>query len=534
MIRLLALQLRRDRLIMAVWILGTALLAFGSVAAIAKEYGTHAEQQNVLQLALAAPSVLAFRGTPSGASTGSILWFELFTWLAVIVGLMNTFLATRHGRADEELGRRELIGSTPVGRSAPLAATLLFGVLANVVLGLLLAGAFATGKLDAVGSLTAGAAFAVTGVAFLGVGMLLGELAPTGRAANGIGAAVVVGSYVLRAAGDTAGTPHLSSLTLDPGWPTWVAPIGWGEQVLAGTENRGLLLLPGLALALVAVVVAFAIHARRDLGASILPDRPGPATASPALAGAFGLAWRLQRPALIGWGIGGAVLGLATGSLAQAAGQITSSKDPQVIQTLKLLLPGGRAEILDLLVGVLMLLGGLLAAAAGVQGVLRVRQEEAEGRAELLLAGRVSRSRLLLPGVVVALVAGAVVMIAAGVFAWVSFLAYGDGDPAARAFGQALAELPAALAFAGVAAVVVALLPRGAVAISWAAYAIGVAIGLFGGLLKLPKALIRISPFDHVPAVPFDDWGPTLILIAVDVVLVAAAVLLVRRRDLST
>jgi ABC-2 type transport system permease protein len=125
-------------------------------------------------------------------------------------------------------------------------------------------------------------------------------------------------------------------------------------------------------------------------------------------------------------------------------------------------------------------------------------------------------------------------MVAAGFFAWLSFLAYGDGDPAARAFGQALVELPAALAFTGVAAAAVALLPRAAIAISWAAYAIGIAIGLFGALLKLPKALIRISPFDHVPAVPFDDWGPTLILVAVDVVLVAGAVLLVRRRDLST
>lgn len=534
MIRLLALQLRRDRLIMAVWILGTALLAFGSVAAIAKEYGTHAEQQNVLQLALAAPSVLAFRGTPSGASTGSIMWFELFTWLAVVIGLMNTFFATRHGRADEELGRRELIGATPVMRSAPLAATLVFGVVANVVLGLLLAGAFATGKVDGAGSLAAGATFAVTGIAFLGVGMLVGELAPTGRAANGIGAAIVVGSYVLRAAGDTAGTPHLDSLTLDPAWPTWVNPIGWGEQVLAGTENRWALLLLGVGLAIVAVVAAFAIHARRDLGASILPDRPGRATASHALAGPFGLAWRLQRPALIGWGIGGAVLGLATGSLAQAAGQITHSKDPQVIETLRLMLPGGRTEILDLLVGVLMLLGGLLAAAAGAQGALRLRQEEAEGRAELLLAGPVPRSRLMLGSVVVAMVAAIVIMVAAGFFAWLSFLAYGDGGPAARAFGQALVELPAALVFAGLAALAVAVLPRAAIAIAWALYAIGVGIGLLGQLLKLPKAVIRSSPFDHVPAVPFDDWGPTLILIGVDVVLAAAAVVLIRRRDLST
>lgn len=534
MMRLLGLQLRRDRLIMAVWIAGLAFLALVSIAAVVKEYGTHADQQSVLRLALATPSVLAFRGTPSGASTPSILWFEMFTWLAVVVGLMNTFFATRHGRADEESGRRELVGAAPVARSAPLTAALVFGVVADLVVGLLLAGAFATGGLDAAGALTAGATFAVTGVAFLGVGMLAGELAPTGRSANGIGAAVVIAAYVLRAAGDTAGTPHLASLTLDPAWPTWVLPIGWGEQVLAGTENRAQLLLLGLALAAVTIAAAFAIHARRDLGASILPDRPGRATASPALRGPLGLAWRLHRPSLIGWAVGGAVLGLATGSLAQAAGRLASSADPSVVQTLKLLVPGGRSQIIDLFIGVLMLFGALLASAAGVQGALRLRQEEAEGRAELLLAAPVSRPKLMLSAVIVAFVAGIVVMVAAGVFAWLSFVGYGDGDPAVHALGQALVELPAALVFAGIAAAAIAVLPRAAVAIAWALYTLGVVIGMLGQLLKLPRDVIRSSPFSHVPAVPFTDWGPTVILLAVDVVLAGAAIVLIRRRDLTT
>ena len=222
--RMIGLQLRRDRLTMAVWILGTALLALGSVAAVAKEYGAHAEQQTVLQLALANPSVLAFRGAPNGATTGSMLWFELFSWLAVVVGLMNTFFATRHGRADEELGRRELVAAAPLTRSAPLVATLVLGVIANVILGLLLLGVFATAKgVDGTGALAAGATFAVTGLAFLGVGLVVGELAPTSRSANSIGVTVVVAAYVLRAAGDTLGTAHLDALTLDTGWPSWIS-----------------------------------------------------------------------------------------------------------------------------------------------------------------------------------------------------------------------------------------------------------------------------------------------------------------------
>ena len=533
MIRMMGLQLRRDRLTMAVWILGTTLLALASVAAVAKEYGAHAEQQTVLRLALANPSVLAFRGAPNGASTGSILWFELFTWLAVVAGLMNTFFATRHGRAYEERGRRELVAAAPITRAAPLAATLVLGVVADLVLGLLLAGAFATGGVGAAGALTAGATFAVTGIAFLGVGLLVGELAPTGRAANSIGAAVVIASYVLRAGGDSLGTPHLSTLTIEPAWLSWVSPIGWGEQVLALTANRTALLLPGLALAVVTVAAAFAVHARRDLGASILPERPGRATASPALRGTFGLTWRLHRAALVGWAVGGAVLGIATGSLAHAAGDLATSGSPQIVQTLKLIVPGGRGELVSLFIGVLMLLVGLLAASAGVQGALRLRQEEAEGRAELLRAGPVGRGRLLLDAWIVGALATVVVMVAAGVLGWLSLIGT-DADDATHALGQALVELPAALVFPGIAALAVALVPRGAVAIAWALFAVAIVLGLFGQLLKLPERVIQASPFDHVPSVPFQDGGPTVVLLVVDVVLAVAAVVLIRRRDLST
>jgi ABC-2 type transport system permease protein len=530
--RIMVLQLRRDRVTMAVWILGTALLALGSVAAVAKEYGTHAEQQTVLQLALANPSVLAFRGAPNGATTGSMLWFELFSWLAVVVGLMNTFFATRHGRADEELGRRELVAAAPIRRSTPLAATAVLGVIANAVLGLLLAGAFAAGEVGAAGALTAGATFPVTGLAFLGVGLLVGELAPTGRSANAIGAAFVIASYVLRAGGDSLGVAHLPSLTLDPAWLSWISPIGWGEQVLALTDNRVALLLPGLALALATGIVAFVVHARRDLGASILPDRPGRATASPALRGTFGLTWRLHRPALIGWAVGGAVLGLATGSLAHAVGDLSASGSPQIVQTLKLIVPGGRGELVSLFFGVLMLLVGLLAASAGIQGALRLRQEEAEGRAELLLAAPVSRWRLMLDAWAVGALAAIVVMAAAGVLGWLSLIGT-DADAAAHALGQALIELPAALVFPGIAALAVAVLPRVAVAVTWALFAIAIVLGLFGELLKLPTRVIQASPFDHIPNVPFHDGGPSLVLLAIDVVLAVGAVVLIRRRDLS-
>ena len=51
----------------------------------------------------------------------------------------------------------------------------------------------------------------------------------------------------------------------------------------------------------VLIAVAFALLARRDDDAGLLVPRPGPPTAAPALSRPFGLAFRLQRGALLGW-----------------------------------------------------------------------------------------------------------------------------------------------------------------------------------------------------------------------------------------
>ncbi len=86
---------------------------------------------------------------------------------------MNTFLAVRHGRQDEERGRRELVLAGASHRTAQLTATLLLGLIANVVLGALSALAFIGAGLDASGAFAAGLTYTATGMAFLGIGVLV-------------------------------------------------------------------------------------------------------------------------------------------------------------------------------------------------------------------------------------------------------------------------------------------------------------------------------------------------------------------------
>lgn len=531
--RVLALQLRRDRVVLSVWIVAIAVTLAGSAATVASEFATASERTTVLSLSLATPSLLALRGNPNGASAGSLLFFDVFTFLAVAFGLMNTFFATRHGRADEEQGRRELIAASPIRRSAPLVSTALLGLAADAVLSLLSALGFIAAGYGGAGAWVAAAALGAIGLCFLGIGMLAGELAATSRAANSIGVVAVLLAYALRAAGDALGTPHIAALTLDPGWPSWLSPIGWGQQTLAFTENRIWPVLLLLALAVAAGGTAFAVHARRDLGASLLPERDGRAIARRSLRSLLGLDWRLHWPSVLGWAVGAALLGVATGALASAADDLVAG-NAQVLTVLEQLSPSGGVDTAGLFIETVMIMIGMLAAAAGIQAVLRLRGEEAEGRAELVLAAPVGRVRWLGDSLIVGAVATSSVAAAAGLAAALGFAATGHSVNGWHALGQAFAELPAAVTMVAVAAVLIAVLPRISTLGSWVIFAAVIVIGLFGQLLKLPQAVRDASPFSHVPTVPFTDWGPSLVLTAVAFALAAVALVLVRRRDLST
>jgi putative exporter of polyketide antibiotics len=62
-------------------------------------------------------------------------------------------------------------------------------------------------------------------------------------------------------------------------------------------------------------------------------------------------------------------------------------------------------------------------------------------------------------------------------------------------------------------------------------FAVTVVVALFGTLLHLPGVVIHASPFAVAPTVPVKDWVGVMVLLAVDLLLPALAVLAVRRRD---
>jgi ABC-2 type transport system permease protein len=521
------LALRRDRIMLPVWVYVVVAGVAANAFTFAELYKTAASRASLVSSGLGNPALVFLYGRLNGDSVGALTAWRYGVWGALFAALMSVFLVVRHTRGDEEAGRLELIRSARVGRQAPLTSALAVAAGANAILVALLCLVLPALGLPAAGSAALALAIGTCGLAFTGVSAVAAQLTSGARAARGLAIGVLGVAFLARAVGDAAGASG-------PSWLTWVLPLGWTEVLRPFAAERWWVLALPVALFLGATWLAFSLARRRDLGAGLLADRPGRPAASAALRGPFTLAARLQWPALAGWSAGYAVMFAVCGAAAKGIGQLVGSNGGLTREFTRI---GGQAAILNAYLTALMLLGGLVAAAYGVTAVLRLHAEETAGRADPVLAGSVGRVRWGLSHLVVAFAGTAVLLMIAGIATGLGYglAAGGAGSETVRMLGAGLAQLPAAAVIVGVAALAYGALPDGCVAVAWTAVGLAVVLNIFGQAFQLSHWVLDISPFTHVPRLPGGTVAvtPLFWLSVTALALSAAGLAALRRRDID-
>ncbi|WP_347353819.1 polyketide antibiotic transporter [Intrasporangium sp.] len=524
---LLRLALRRDRVVLPTCMVLLVLLAAGSAQAALELYPSRAELTQAAEAVNASPAIVAMFGPISDpANPGAIASFKTVSMGAVLIALLAHALVRRHTRTEEEAGRTELVGAAVVGRRAPLTAAVLLAVGACAMTSAVVTLSLVALGLDAPGSIGYGLYWLSAGLAFTGVTAVAAQLTQTARGTSAWALGALGVAYVLRAVGDSS--PGRSA------WLTWLSPLGWGEKLEIYGADRFVVFLVPVGFTVLTVLTAYALRERRDLGAGLMAGRPGPARGAASLSSPFALAWRLQRGAFTGWVLAYALLGAVLGSVALNVGDFVN--DPKVEQMLRQL--GGNAGSLsDIYLGAEINFLAIGAAAYGISAALRLRSEEVEGHAEQVLATRTSRPALLGSHALVALGGSALLLVVTGVGMALSYgpAAGGVGATLAHLLPSALAPIPAVWVCVGLALVVFGALPR-LVVLAWAALTAFLVVGEFGSILRLPQAVVDLSPFVHASVPPGGSASgvPLVALLLVAAALAVTAVGAFRRRDLTT
>jgi ABC-2 type transport system permease protein len=270
------------------------------------------------------------------------------------------------------------------------------------------------------------------------------------------------------------------------------------------------------------------VFLRRAYGSGVLASRPGPARASGGLARPVGLAWRLQRGPVIGWGTGMFLGGVGYGTLGDDVESLLGDSD-----LAKDMFAQSGGALIDAFYATMILMLALIGAGFAISSALRPHGEEDAGRIESLLATGLRRRDWLLGHVAVTLAGTALMLLVAGIGMGVGYaLVTGEGSAVGDYVLPTMAHLPGVLVLAAVARLLFGLMPRAAF-LSWLGLVFCLVVMMFAPIFRMPQWLQDVSPFEHLALMPAEDFRlvPFVVVTAVATALSVVGQVAFQRRD---
>ena len=522
---LVRLALRRDRLMLPIWIVVLGVMPASIANAYETFYPSAADRAGLTATIGGNPSVAVIYGPAFDLSTaGGFTAWRIGGLLAVFTALMAIFTVTRHSRAEEDSGRAELLASGAVGRSALLTAAIAVAGGASLLIGMLEALVLIAADLPVAGAVALGLATAATGVVFAAIAAVACQLAADARTANGIAAGVLGLAFLLRAVGDS---------TTGARWLSWLSPIGWAQQLrpFAG-ERWWVLALPALTAA-GAGALAFFLLPRRDIGAGVLPPRPGPRgrprrwPAPSRWRGACSAArcsdgrWAWSRAARCSarspmgsatWSVTASRRRRSSSGWAGRAGSSTPSSPPWRAST------------------------GWSWRCTACRRRCGCAPRRRPTMPKSLLATPVGRLQWAASHLVFAFGGSGVILLAAGAATGVThgLRSASLGQAVGDMVVAAAAQIPAMWLVVAVGVTLFGAAPKLSVA-AWGVAGLALAISMFGPVLDVPQFVLDLSPFSHVPKLPGAEVTatPLVLLCAAGALALLCGLGALRRRDIG-
>ena len=177
----------------------------------------------------------------------------------------------------------------------------------------------------------------------------------------------------------------------------------------------------------------------------------------------------------------------------------------------------------------------LLGAGFTISAVLRPAAEENRDRVALLLAEPLGKVRWVAGHVLIAWIASALMIAAAGLAIGIGLgLVSGDFSQAPTLFASGFVQAPAMWLTGSLALLLFGISSR-LTPIAWGLLAVFVLIWTLASFGNLPDWVVDLSPFSHTPAAPAVSVSPEplAVMTGIAVLLTAMGLFLWRRRDLA-
>jgi ABC-2 type transport system permease protein len=512
-----------------VWGYIFGIIVASSAISYSRIYKTQAERDH-LAAAFGAnkASAALFGPGPDLQTVAGFTVFKSLMTLMILGACWGLLTSTRLLRGEEESGRSDLLlaGQTTPRRAAGQAlgglaagAFMLWAVTAVISI---LTGLYSKVNIAAGSMLYFSVAQVATAVMFLALGALTSQLAATRRQAAAYAVWFLGASYAVRMVADAGVGLH---------GLIWLSPLGWVQELRPLTSPQPLALLPIVGFVAVVALAAERLAGRRDVGASVVPDRTHAAPRLRLLFGQFGLSIRLVRPTALAWTVAMGVTGLVLGLVAEAAGgTITGSSVQTVFARL-----GASGTGAEAFLGIAFLILAILASLLAAGQATAARSEEAAGRLDHLLVRPVSRSSWLAGRVAVAVAAVAIGALLAGVMTWLGTATQSTGVSFATLVAASINVTPPALCLLGIGILALGVWPRGTSYVVYGVLGWSLLVEVIGGIGANNRWLLDTSLFHQMAAAPavHPNWTANGIMIAIGAAGAVAGGTAFERRDIQ-
>ncbi|MDQ0352244.1 ABC-2 type transport system permease protein [Alkalibacillus filiformis] len=518
-------QMKQDRVRIPVWIISFLIMTVTTATLFESLYPS-AEDRMQLAHSVVNPAITALLGPAYGVDNydvGAILAHQMLLLTAVVVAVMSILIVTRHTREDEEDGRAELISSLPVGRLSNVTSTLLVQLIVYITLSLFIGLVLVSINIPSItveGSFLYGAALGVTGFLFAAVTAVMAQLSETARGTMGLSFAVMLTFYLIRAIGDVSYDPL-----------SWFSPLGWMLESRVFVENNWWMILLMFAVAFLIAMIAMYLNAIRDVGAGLLPSKPGKPHASKWLKSPLGFTIRMQRTSIIAWTIGMFVFGATYGSVLVETDTYVAE-----IEIMAQMLGEDLGTGFELIEQFIVMLGAIISIVATIPMILsmyRLSKEEKNNRIEQVVATTLSRRKLIGSYLLTALIISVLIMASAAFGMALAGALTLDELAFSTAFNAIIVYLPATWVMIGLAALCVGLGKwKG---LTWLYLGYAFIVIYLGGILEFPSWMKSLSPYELVPGLPVEEmnWSALFGLIMMTILLIVISLQLYANRDLK-
>ncbi|CAM3403688.1 ABC transporter permease [Marinicrinis lubricantis] len=514
---------RRDWLRIFVWI--AAITFFTVLIAISLNdlYPTDADKA-AIAATMENPAMTAMIGKSEGLdhyTTGAMVSHQMLLFTAIAVAIMNILIIIRHTRNDEEEGRLELLRSLPTGRLSQPGAAIFVALTVNVLLSMIVGLALFALNIESIdfsGSMLYGTALGASGLLFATAAAFFAQLTENSRGASGYSFAVLIAAYLIRAAGDVGSE-----------WLSWLSPLGWVMATNAYVHNDWIPVFLMIFTAAALTALAFYMNSIRDIGAGLLPSKPGKEHASKSLLSPFGLAFRLGRTGFIAWAVGMLVLGMSYGSV---LGDVESFAN-EIEMLIDALPQTDGVTLREQFIAMILSIMSMICTIPALMSLLKLKGEEKRNRTEHLLSRVVSRAKLLGGYSAMAWLSSICMLFLAAFGLWIAGEAAVDGGISfITVMKGAFVYLPAMWLMIAISVWLFGMFPK-YTGFVWLYLGYSFFTVYMGGMLQLPEWIGKLSPFGNVPMIPVEELSASgfILLLVLVALFMAAGVSGYNRRD---